>query len=188
MEAIEDVGFDVSVLTVRPLLDNSRAKNVTSFEVVGGQESSEINNGNGAKSYSKFSNDASSNAQIMETTFALEGLTCAVCVNAVKQAVISLGPGAGLDVDSVDVRLLPDATLTAKYDKSKMNEDDIVDEIEAVGFGATLSSKREVQSLEDAMKGMADGGGRMQRTTKMLYISLVKNQNMAFEYLQSCDS
>ncbi|ACI64387.1 copper transporter, partial [Thalassiosira pseudonana CCMP1335] len=92
VEAIEDVGFEASVLTV--------------------------------------------------PTFALEGLTCATCVNAVSQAVKSLNSSAtdnnnnnGLDVESVNVRLLPDATLTL--------HEDVIEAVEDIGFGITLSSKRE---------------------------------------------
>jgi len=166
-EAIEDIGFTSSVLTVRRL-EWQHNINVTT----------KINGNDSSKSYMTFSSSpkqqtSSQQQVIIEATFALEGLTCASCVSSVKNAVTSLGPGRGLDVDSVDVRLLPDATLTAKYDLSKMSEDDIIDIVESVGFSATLSSKRDVQSTV--------------QQTKTLYLALASNVDLAFEYLQSLD-
>lgn len=165
-EAIEDIGFTASILTVRRLDNNV---DITS----------KINNGSvgSNKSYMTFSSNPSqtdnTQRQVVEATFALEGLTCATCVTSVKNAVTSLRPKKGLDIDSVDVRLLPDATLTVKYDSSKMNEDDIIDIVEAVGFVATLTTKRDVQPS-------------VQRV-KTLYLSLARNLDLAFEYLEPLD-
>lgn len=156
-ETIEDIGFVASVLTVRPSPETQRI-----------DFTSKVNGAN-SKSYLTFSNNSPC-PQFIEATFALEGLTCSTCVGSVKNAVISLGPEKGLDVDSVDVRLLPDATLTARYDESKMGEDDIIDIVEAVGFLATLSSKRDVNQAV--------------QKTKTLYLSLTSNLDLAIDYLQ----
>eukprot|EP00985_Skeletonema_marinoi_P023836 scaffold16100_cov231-Skeletonema_marinoi.AAC.1 len=119
----------------------------------------------------------------VEAIFALDGLTCASCVSTVNQAVRSIGSEKGLDVDSVNVRLLPDATLTVRFDGSRMNEDDIIDVVEAVGFDAALSSKQDLQlSLMENGKG-----GIASKAKKMLYITLHDNQDSGMEYLQNCD-
>ena len=183
-EAIEDIGFEASVLTVRRLNNAAPTKN-SNGDCCRNAEELGLNEG-GAKSYSTFSEQDAHNT--IEATFALEGLTCATCVNAVNQAVKSLGSENGLDVDSVDVRLLPDATLTAQYDKSKMSEDDIIDIVEAVGFGAELTSKREMQRLgKGGIAAMENGGEGTTQKTKMMYISLEESQELAFQYLKSCE-
>ena len=200
VEAIEEVGFDASVLTNRRLdstTTSNNAYNANKKDVVNG-ETLEINGGVGSnKSYSTFSTGNNNNDHntpqevIVEATFALEGLTCATCVNAVKSAVTSLGKsdetnnnsGSGLDVNSVDVRLLPDATLTVQYDTNLLNENDIVDAIEAVGFGATLTSKREMIQFQLDENSMEDGLGKRQRI-KMLYISLSNDKDVVYKYLQ----
>ena len=184
MEAIEDVGFEASLLMVRPC-DDTTARNDEHSD--NESELAEMN-GNGSKSYSTFSNTAPNNSQI-EASFGLEGLTCATCVNAVNQAVRSLGSEKGLDVNSVDVRLLPDATLTARFDGTKMNTDDIIDIVEDVGFGATLNSKCDVSQVDNKIEGSRVGNGesKMRPKTRMLYISLEKNQDLACEYLRKCN-
>lgn len=183
VEEIEDIGFDASVLTDRRLDQKSTSIIATPNQSTNTEEV-ELN-GKESMSYSTFDHDAS--RTIIEATFALEGLTCATCVNAVSQAVKSLGSEQGLDVDSVDVRLLPDATLTTKYEKGKMEEDAIIDTVEAVGFGATLTSKREIhQSNGQAMTSIENGEEMRVQKIKMLYISMCENQDLAFVYLSSC--
>ena len=169
-EAIEDIGFEASVISVREV-DDTRT---------GGTESTKIN-GKESKGYSTFG-DATTSTQV-EAVFALVGLTCASCVSTVNQAVRSIGSEKGLDVDSVNVRLLPDAALTVRFDSSKMNEEDIIDVVEAVGFDAALSSKEDVQQsiMENGRGGIAS------RAKKMLYISLHNNQESGMEYLQNRD-
>jgi len=169
-EAIEDVGFEASVISVREVNDTSNA----------GNESTKIN-GKESNGYSTFE-DATMSAQV-EAIFALDGLTCASCVSTVNQAVRSIGSEKGLDVDSVNVRLLPDATLTVRFDGSRMNEDDIIDVVEAVGFDAALSSKQDLQLslMENGKDGIAS------KAKKMLYITLHDNQDSGMEYLQNCD-
>ena len=127
--------------------------------------------GSDVKSYSTFSAGENTNANatkitpatvpIVEAAFALEGLTCATCVGAVRRAVISLGPDSGLDVGSVDVRLLPDTTLTARYDGGRLGLDDaIASSIEDVGFGATLTSRRDVSADDNRSRWSAEDGGK----------------------------
>jgi Cu+-exporting ATPase len=170
-ETIEDIGFEASVISAREV--NDKRNNI------GGMECTKIINGREAKGYSTFE-DATTTAQV-EAIFALDGLTCASCVSTVNQAVRSIGSEKGLDVDSVDVRLLPDATLTVRFDSSRMNEDDIIDVIEAVGFDAALTSKQDLQS-----SFMENGKGSTSKANKMLYISLHDNQDSGMEYLQNC--
>ena len=146
-----------------------------------------------AKSYSTFSvNDVvSTTATTTEATFALEGLTCATCTNAVKMAVLSLGAECGLDIDSVDVRLLPDATLTVMYDSRRMDDEDVVTAVEDVGFGATLTSKRIVSRPTTVTTAMEEGVGRddaiIRNTTKVLYLSLVADRHVVIDHLRGID-
>ena len=174
---IEDVGFDASVL-IRRTFDEDLYHQDNTAAINGRGESSNINNESDLKSYGT----AQSQTQptMIEATFALEGLTCATCSNAVKQAVkILASETSGLDINSIDVRLLPDATLTVQYEKdSQMNENVIIDAIEEIGFGATLTSKQEVQNDELQI--------RKKKKTKMLYISLETDLDVAYEYLQNC--
>jgi Cu+-exporting ATPase len=112
-----------------------------------------------------FGIELSSKRQVnyIEAAFALDGLKCATCVNAVSQAVKSL-PSNKLDVDSINVRLLPDATLTVQCDPKLIDE--IIDAVESVGFGIELSSKHEVldsNTLEN---------GYVQSKFKMVYVRL----------------
>ncbi|KAL7547904.1 hypothetical protein ACHAWF_016794, partial [Thalassiosira exigua] len=156
-----------------------------------GGERVELNaHANEKQSYATFANEDANaiKGKIVEATFALDGLTCATCVSAVRRAVLSLGSEAGLDANSVDVRLLPDATLTVRYDGDRMDADDVVDAVEAVGFGAEATSKREVRN-DDARGASAleHGGGAQQRGTKTLYLSLSQNQDLALEWLKKLE-
>lgn len=173
-EAIEDIGFEASVISVREVNNDMRNN--------GGSESTKIN-GKESNGYSTFE-DATATSSKVEAVFALDGLTCSSCVSTVNQAVRSIGTEKGLDVDSVNVRLLPDATLTVRFDSSKMNEEDIIDMIEAVGFDAELSSK---EDLQVSVMENGKGGGTASKAKKMLYISLHDNQESGMEYLQNCD-
>ena len=169
VEAIEDIGFEASVISVRRGVND---------------ESTTINNGMKSKGYSTFDDTTVISAQQVEAIFDLEGLTCASCVSTVNQAVRSIGSEKGLDVDSVNVRLLPDATLTVRFDKTKMSEDDIIDVVEAVGFDATLNSKKDVllSSMENGINGMSAS-----KAQKMLYISFHEHKDAGMEYLQKRD-
>ncbi|KAL7473781.1 hypothetical protein ACHAXS_014459 [Conticribra weissflogii] len=182
IEAIEDVGFEASLLVDRDLGDDASDEGDDDND--GDLEGGELNgmNGNTSKDYSTFSkNETSNRSNRIEALFSLEGLTCATCVNAVDQAVRSLGSEKGLDVASVNVRLLPDATLTVRYDKNKMNEEDIIDAIEAVGFEATLTSKHELETNAVGNAGMKKGP-----KTRTVFISLQVNEDVAWKYLERC--
>ena len=98
--------------------------------------------------------------RVYVASFALDGLTCATCVNAVQKAVESI---EGVERETVNVRLLPDATLTLQYDGVRLVDDDIVEEIEDIGFGAVLSSKHELE--RDLENGSAEA------RAKTLYIT-----------------
>ena len=176
---IEDVGFDASILIRRTFDEDLYHKDNTANGV---EETSNINNSRDMKSYGTNQTQPT----MIEATFALEGLTCATCSNAVKQAVISLASESeGIDISSIDVRLLPDATLTVQYENdSHMNENIIIDSIEEIGFGATLTSKQEIQNDESQVN--IENGGRKSKKTKMLYISLDTDLDVAYEYLQNC--
>lgn len=172
-EAIEDIGFEASVISVREVSNDTRN---------GGDESTNLN-GMESKGYYTLIDAATTSSSQVEAVFALDGLMCASCVSTVNQAVRSIGSEKGLDLESVNVRLLPDATLTVRFDSSKMNEEDIIDVIEAVGFDAELSSKEDLQvSLMENGKG-----GTTSKAKKTLYISLHNNQDSGMEYLQNCD-
>lgn len=162
-ETIDDIGFEASVVSVREVNDESR-------KIIG----------DASKGYSTFEETKTLVSQV-EAIFSLEGLTCASCVSTVNHAVRSIGLEKGLDVDSVNVRLLPDATLTVRFDSSRMNEDDIIDMIEAVGFNATLISKRDIQ-LSSTENG---GEGGKLVTKKTFFISFYENQGLGMEYLKN---
>jgi len=180
---IEDVGFDASVL-IRRNFDEDLYHQDNSA-VNGEGEKSNINNASDKmKSYGTVQTHQTT---MIEATFALEGLTCATCSNAVKQAVKSLASESkGIDINSIDVRLLPDATLTVQYEMdSDMSENVIIDSIESIGFGATLTSKQEIQNDNESQVNI-ENGGRKSKKTKMLYISLDTDLDVAYEYLQNC--
>lgn len=165
---IEDVGFDASVLIRRTFDEGLYHQDGAKEE----GESSNINNEKDTKSYG--TTQSQTQPTMIEATFALEGLTCATCSNAVKQAVKSLASAEskGIDTNSIDVRLLPDATLTVQYENdSQMNENVITDAIEEIGFGATLTSKQEMQN-DNELQVNTENGERKSKKTKMLYISL----------------
>ena len=115
-------------------------------------------------------------SRVCIASFALDGLTCATCVNSVRNAVASLG---GVERGTVDVRLLPDATLTLRYDEAQLTAEDIVEEIEDIGFGAVLSSKHELErDLE---------GGSEEERTKTLYITTEDQCDVMYKLLLSLD-
>jgi Cu+-exporting ATPase len=201
VDAIADAGFEASVFSVRRRTsaddydEGARPpRQVDTSSLI----STSDGGGSDVKSYSTFSAGQNTNANatkitpatvaIVEATFALEGLTCATCVGAVRRAVISLGPDSGLDVGSVDVRLLPDATLTARYDGGRLGLDDaIASAIEDVGFGATLTSRRDVSGDDDRSRWSAEDGGPRgdSRTKKVLHLSLAAGKReLALEHLR----
>jgi copper chaperone CopZ len=169
--AVEGAGYDAHVMTVRPFLYG--------------------NGKHGAHGYSTFENSSSTNGYSkiisrsrgtndMEATFALEGLTCATCVNAVSSAAKSLSSSGLLDVESVNVRLLPDATLTVRCSPGAIEE--IIDAVESVGFGITLSSKRELATAShDTMEN-----GHLQSRMRMVYVT-TKQVDGALECLETVD-
>ena len=157
INAIEDTGFEAEMLSVRPVIAR---KNAT----YGG--------------YSTFDSFVDTNKlSFVEAIFSLEGLTCATCVNAVTQVVKSL-PSTNINVESVNVRLLPDATLTVHCDPGMI--DQVIDDVESIGFGITLTSKREL------MDANALENGQRQSTEKVIYAT-VPNLNEAVKYLESID-
>ena len=92
------------------------------------------------------------------------------CIGAVRRAVISLGPDSGLDVGSVDVRLLPDTTLTARYDGGRLGLDDaIASSIEDVGFGATLTSRRDVSADDNRSRWSTEDVENLPRTKLVMH-------------------
>jgi Cu+-exporting ATPase len=113
----------------------------------------------------------------VDATFALEGLTCTTCVNAVSQAVKSLSP-ARLDVESINVRLLPDATLNVRCDPDMVVE--IIDAVESVGFDITLAHKRELMNVNTL------DNGRRQLREKMIYVK-TPNIHGIMTYLEKLD-
>eukprot|EP00569_Conticribra_weissflogii_P003251 CAMPEP_0171346872 /NCGR_PEP_ID=MMETSP0878-20121228/26180_1 /TAXON_ID=67004 /ORGANISM="Thalassiosira weissflogii, Strain CCMP1336" /LENGTH=1191 /DNA_ID=CAMNT_0011850705 /DNA_START=193 /DNA_END=3765 /DNA_ORIENTATION=- len=182
IEAIEGVGFEASLLVDRELDKGDDGGDVDDRDD-GDLENGILNGMKGCanKDYSTFSNDdTNTRSNEIDALFSLEGLTCATCVNAVDHAVRSLGTEKGLDVASVNVRLLPDATLTVRYDSNKMTEKDIIDAIEAVGFEATLTSKQELETT-------TVGSSRRNRRpkTRMVFISLQMNEITALNYLEN---
>jgi Cu+-exporting ATPase len=157
ISAIEDTGFDAQLLTIRSLTAGS-------------------GDTNGYSTFGSSTGKSNSKSRYVEATFALEGLTCATCVGAVSSAVKSL-PSSRLDVESVNVRLLPDAALTVRCDPSMIDE--IIDAVESVGFGIELTSKHEV------VDGNSLENGQVSKV-KVVYVTM-GDLHAAIKYLEQLD-
>lgn len=77
---------------------------------------------------------------VVTAKFALEGLTCGACVSTVRDAVANELGSRGAVVDTVNVTLLPEASLTLDYDPDRISDADVIEAVEDVGFGATFVS------------------------------------------------
>ena len=123
--------------------------------------------------------------------FALEGLTCATCVQAVRNAILtSTGLEGRIAEESVAITLLPEATLTVDIETSASGvtgEDIVVDVIEGVGFGIELVSsvpcKRDGRTAEDGTAALAKTA--KERT---LYITVQQNVEAARRCFQRQDA
>jgi hypothetical protein len=97
-------------------------------------------------------------------------------------------PNRNCAVEFVDVRLLPDTTLTARYNGGRLGLDDaIASAIEDVGFGATLTSRQDVSADDDRSRWSAEDGGPRgdSRTKKVLHLSLAAGkQELALVHLR----
>lgn len=73
----------------------------------------------------------------------ITGMTCAACSNRIEKVLNKM--------DGVDATVnLTTENATVDYDKSLVNEDDIIERIGKLGYGATLKQSKEVQrSLKD---------------------------------------
>jgi Cu+-exporting ATPase len=85
----------------------------------------------------------------VEASFALEGLSCSACSQAVAAAIKSFSAGddtVQVDKDSINVVLFPEPKLTLKYSYSSRHIDrpsiakEIIQCIESIGFGAEFLS------------------------------------------------
>mmetsp|Transcript_36426 Transcript_36426/g.74151 ORF Transcript_36426/g.74151 Transcript_36426/m.74151 type:complete len:1216 (+) Transcript_36426:79-3726(+) len=106
--------------------------------------------------------------------YALEGLTCATCVESVRNAVLGIRQDS-IDAASVVVTLLPDPILAVDFDSAKLTEDDIAEVVESVGFGATLLSSTPTRGADAGASGSGDDAMR-ERT---LYITVAQNVQAA---------
>lgn len=79
----------------------------------------------------------------MKERFDVTGMTCASCQANVTRAVEKLG------VNEVNVNLVSE-TMNVDFDKDKISEDDIINAVEKVGYGASLKNKKAKEtSVED---------------------------------------
>ncbi|KAL7519609.1 hypothetical protein ACHAWX_004366 [Stephanocyclus meneghinianus] len=169
--AIEDAGYDAHVMTIRPSLYGNETKRAPGYSTF---ENSSMTNGNSNISGRSRGTDS------IEATFALEGLTCATCVNAVSSAVKSLSSNGLLDIESVNVRLLPDATLTVRCSPGAIEE--IIDAVESVGFEIILTSKKELTTAsQDKMEN-----GHLQSRVRVVYVT-TKEVDWTLECLETFD-
>ena len=75
----------------------------------------------------------------MKERFDVTGMTCASCQANVEKAVRKLG------VDDVSVNLVSE-TMNVSYDKEKISENDIIQAVEKIGYGASPKNKKSDKS------------------------------------------
>ena len=122
--------------------------------------------------------------------FALEGLTCATCEQAVRNAILTSADLKGhIDEESVVVTLLPDAALTLDVDTSSgATEEDIIDVVESVGFGIEyISSVQTKNSGRNGKDGSAVEAGETAKE-KTLYVTVLQNVEAARRCFQNQDA
>ncbi|SHE52458.1 MULTISPECIES: heavy metal translocating P-type ATPase [Caloramator] len=74
----------------------------------------------------------------MNNKFKITGMTCAACSRAVERAVKKLD---GIDKAEVNLAI---EELYVEYDKTKINEEDIIRAVERAGYGASLKNIKQV--------------------------------------------
>ena len=122
--------------------------------------------------------------------FALEGLTCATCEQAVRNAILTSADLKGhIDEESVLVTLLPDAELNLDVDTSSgVTEEDIIDVVESIGFGIELiSSVPSKSGAGHVMSGSEMEAGERTRE-RTLYITVQQNVEAARRCFQNQDA
>lgn len=75
----------------------------------------------------------------MKERFDVTGMTCASCQANVTKAVKKLG------VNEVNVNLVSE-TMNVSYDKDKISEDDIINAVEKIGYGASPKNKSKAKT------------------------------------------
>ena len=162
IDAIEAIGFEAELISVRNI---------------------NVNNNNNNNS----NNNTAPSSRWRTMQFALEGLTCATCEQAVRNAIVtSADLKHHIDEESVVVNLLPQAALTLDVDTSSgVTEKDIIDVVESIGFGIELISS--VPSKSGA--GHVMNGSEMEadeRTReRTLYITVKQNVEAARRCFQN---
>ena len=89
----------------------------------------------------------------MKQRYDITGMTCSACQANVTRAVKKLG------VNDVNVNLINES-MSVDYDDGKISDDDIINAVESIGYGASLKSaetpktsgKKNEDSLEDETK------------------------------------
>ncbi len=76
----------------------------------------------------------------MKERFDIKGMTCAACQANIEKAVKKLG------VDDVSVNLVSE-TMNVSYNKEKISENDIIEAIEKIGYGASPKDKKIKQKI-----------------------------------------
>lgn len=101
----------------------------------------------------------------MKEKFDVTGMTCASCQANVTKAV------QRLNVDDVNVNLVSES-MTVDYDPSKISQDDIVNAVEKIGYGAIPKNPtKKVSSSKDVSDKKARKSDEAQKVKKRLKIS-----------------
>jgi len=125
----------------------------------------------------------------IHATFALDGLTCSSCSQAVTEAVNSFTATdhcIEIDKDSIHVALFPEPTLTLIFtipEQNSSGKDAIVDEIieciEDVGFGAELVSASEILENRD----VENPAGEIS-SIRTVFLHIEENATVVLDFLR----
>ena len=77
----------------------------------------------------------------MKKRFDVTGMTCSACQANVTRAVEKLG------VNEVNVNLINES-MSVDYDENKINEDDIINAVEKIGYGASPKNQEKKKNIE----------------------------------------
>ena len=86
----------------------------------------------------------------VKMTFAIDGITCSNCTNGIEKAVRTEFSRKGLQ--SVTCLLLTQK-LVVEFSSEEVSANDVVDEVEAIGFGCELLTTETIALNQDLESG-----------------------------------
>jgi len=122
---------------------------------------------------------------IVQARFALEGLTCGACVSTVHEAIVNELGQKGIDADTVNVTLLPEPALALEYDTKRISQEQVVEVIEDVGFGATFLSAIPKEAPNNTNNNASSGVASTSNTPRTVCIEIGQNVDAVCEYLRN---